>query len=102
MSRDTMMVYAHGQGDEWEAICTDLDIAVQGRSLDEVKQSLLEAIALYVEHAHDEAPEVTERLLNRRAPLSVRVSLAAQFLLHLLRRRRPREQLAVYDMPCHA
>lgn len=95
--------YAHGDASGWEAICVDLDIAVQGRSLDEVRGLLAEAVETYVEDAQREAPAAAKRLLNRRAPWSVRVKFALLFLAHILSHGRPgREQRAGFDIPCPA
>ncbi len=76
--------YAEGRQGEWEAICLDLDIAVQGHSFEDVYDSLKRAIALYLETG-DALPE-RERagLLDRPAPLAVRwkfFARAAQFLV---------------------
>ena len=73
--------YAEGRDGDWEAFCLDLDIAVQGRSFEDVFRALNEAIALHVE-AVAALPE-TERahLLNRPAPLSLRL----RFLGHALK-----------------
>lgn len=61
---------------EWEALCLDLDIAVQGRSLPEVRSKLADAIAGYIEDAKAEEPRVRDRLLSRRAPLWTRLKVA--------------------------
>lgn len=68
----SLKCFAHGGWGSWEAICVDLDIAVQGRSLEEVKGTLREAIAGYVHDAAQEAPEVRDRLLKRRVPWHVK------------------------------
>lgn len=69
----TLYCYAEGKGREWEAICLDLDIAVQGHSFAEVYQSLNEAIDVYLESV-EALPEAEQaRLLSRKAPLRVRV-----------------------------
>jgi predicted RNase H-like HicB family nuclease len=65
--------FAEGREGNWEAICLDLDIAVQGGSFEDVFRSLNEAIALYVETAEELPPRDRQRLLNRPAPLSVRL-----------------------------
>src|SRR5262249_7788297 len=71
--RANLQCVATGHGDKWEAICLDLDLAVQGHSFEEVRQSLGVAIEMYVERAM-EAPEPTRsQLLNRKAPFFVRL-----------------------------
>ena len=82
--------FASGRGADWEAVCLDRDIAVQGRSFEEVETSLCQAIALYLEAAHQESPSVRDALLGRRAPLWVYarylVSFARFAIRHALRR----------------
>ena len=73
--------YAEGRDGDWEAICLDLDIAVQGSSFEEVSMSLREAIALYLDAVEDLPPEERAKLLHRRAPVGVRL----RFLGHALR-----------------
>ena len=77
----TLHCYAEGQDGDWEAICLDLDIAVQGRSFEEVSLSLREAIALYLETVEDLPPAERGKLLHSRAPVAVRL----RFLGHALR-----------------
>jgi predicted RNase H-like HicB family nuclease len=77
----TLHCYAEGRDGNWEAICLDLDIAVQGQSFDEVFASLREAILLYLETVADLPPQEQPSLLQRPAPLSVRL----KFLTHAAR-----------------
>jgi hypothetical protein len=72
--------YAEGRDGDWEAICLDLDIAVQGSSFEEVFSSLQDAITLY-QGVADLPPNERRALLRRPAPLSVRF----RFLTHALR-----------------
>lgn len=44
---------ASGREGAWQAICVDLDIAVQGRSFEEVSRLLEEAIGLYLQTVND-------------------------------------------------
>ena len=64
--------YATGQDREWEAICVDLDIAVQGDSFSDVYTRLNEAIADYVYSVVAESPAQVKRLMSRAAPWRVR------------------------------
>jgi predicted RNase H-like HicB family nuclease len=80
----TVHCYAEGGDGDWEAICLDLDIAVQGNSFEEVFASLQEAIALYLEAVADLPPEDQASLLRRPAPLSVRLKFLAHTLRELL------------------
>lgn len=77
----TLHCYASGRDGEWEAICLDLDIAVQGESFDIVQRSLQEAVALYLEAVADLPAEQQRHLLHRPAPFSVRL----KFLGYVLR-----------------
>src|SRR5690348_5076776 len=96
--------YARGSDSVWQAICIDLDIAVQGRSLQETKDLLGEAIGSYVADALKEDPETATRLLTRRAPFSVRARLAAQMFLYSIasQRRDGEEHSSQFELPCHA
>ena len=58
---------------DWVAICVDLDIAVQGGSFAEVKDSLRGAIDLYLDRVRELPENEQRRLLNRRAPWPLRV-----------------------------
>jgi predicted RNase H-like HicB family nuclease len=73
--------YAEGRDGDWELICLDLDIAVQGSSFEEVFAALQEAISLYLESVADLPPQERRFLLHRPAPLPVRL----KFLTHALR-----------------
>jgi predicted RNase H-like HicB family nuclease len=73
--------YAENEGRGWEAICLDVDVAVQAATFDEAVRELREALAVYFETVRDLSEQDRERLLNRRAPLSLR----AKFFLRALR-----------------
>ena len=72
--RDNLYCIASGRGDQWEAFCLDLDLAVQGRSFEEVHRFLAKAIHMYVERAMEEPEPTRSQLLNRKAPFLVRLS----------------------------
>ncbi len=38
--------YAYGNGDSWQAVCTDLDIAVEGASFEESREYLEPCISV--------------------------------------------------------
>jgi len=104
MPERSYLCYVRGQADSWEAICVDLDIAVQGRSEDEVRELMLEAVRSYVEDAKTEAPDVAEQLLSRRAPWHVRGRLALEAAFHQVRTRLhgPRTvSTSNFNVPCH-
>ncbi len=48
--------FARGRAGDWEAICVDFDIAVQGRSLNEVLARLESAVSDYVAAAREKIP----------------------------------------------
>jgi predicted RNase H-like HicB family nuclease len=80
----TLHCYAEESEGDWEAICLDLDIAVQGRSFEEVFGSLREAIRLYLETVSDLPFEERHALLHRPAPFPVRFRFLARALRGLL------------------
>jgi len=74
--RGNLICIATGHGDQWEAFCLDFDLAVQGKSYDEVRRFLDKAVHMYVERASVEPDPARSQLLNRKAPLSVRLMWA--------------------------
>lgn len=96
--------YAHGREDRWEAICIDLDIAVQGSSLNEVRQLLDVAVSSYVEDACKEDDATARRLLARRSPFRTRAKLGLSMLAYSLANRRAQgtESQTNFELPCHA
>lgn len=102
MANRTLRCYAEGRDGEWEAICLDLDIAVQGRSFEEVFASLREAIALYLETVADLQPEERGPLLHRSAPLSVRLKFLAHAVRGLFGDHDGRRQRHQFTMPVAA
>ena len=96
--------YAYGHDDQWEAICVDLDISVVGRSFDEVRSLLEHAIATYVRDAMEEEPDARSRLLDRRAPFTLRLRLAFGFVRHVLRPRpgTRNDFYGSFGVPCRA
>ena len=75
MASKSLRCYAEGRDGDWEAICLDLDIAVQGGSFEEVFSSLQEAISLYLETVTDLPPQEQRALLHRPAPFPVRLRI---------------------------
>lgn len=78
--RRTLHCVAEGGQDGWEAICLDLDIAVQGDTFEDAYHSLNEAIDLYVESVADLPEADRRRLLARRVPWNVRAGIALRSL----------------------
>lgn len=85
--RRALRCYAERDGDTWEAVCLDLDIAVHGRSFLDVYQALTDAIRLYVDSMSDLPEQDRRRLLNRPAPLGLRLKFAWLAIRSVLRSR---------------
>jgi hypothetical protein len=79
-----MCVASKVDKDRWEALCLDLDLAVEGGSLEEVRLTLNSSIATYVEDALKEEPSTRDALLHRRAPLWVRAAWLWPFIVRTL------------------
>ncbi|MDO1560394.1 hypothetical protein Q0812_13245 [Brevundimonas sp. 2R-24] len=96
--------FAHGSNRTgWEAVCVDLDIAVEARTFEAAKAALESAICSYVEDALQEAPADRARLLRRRAPWFVRLGCWAKLAWHAVtNRRRDDDQRAGFDVLCPA
>ena len=88
----TLHCYAEGRDGDWEAICLDLDIAVQAPSFEEVFRSLQQAIALYLETVADLPANQQSSLLHRPAPLAVRLKFLAHAARGLFAARDDRER----------
>tara|TARA_R110000787_G_scaffold204722_2_gene315216 strand:+ start:1005 stop:1373 length:369 start_codon:yes stop_codon:yes gene_type:complete len=101
----TLRCFARGYDDRFEAICIDLDISVEARTLDEARRCLEAAIRSYVEAAVKEAPDVAVALLSRRSPMHVRAQWILSFAFHMLfasPSRNEKSMHAGYDLPCPA
>ena len=77
--------YAYRDGEAWEAICVDLDIATFAGSLDEVKESLAVCIEIYLEGVFELPAEEQHGFLIRRSPWHLRFKLAIMTWLSGLR-----------------
>ena len=105
MARRSFYCYAFGRPGDVEAICVDLDIAVQGSSMAEVRRDLDAAIYSFIEDAMAESPEVAEELLSRRAPWYVRAKLA--LMMHWFKIKsffdgKHGDDATHFEIPCHA
>jgi predicted RNase H-like HicB family nuclease len=95
--------YAFGDDNEWQAICLDLDLAVQGRSFEEVFHRLTEVICLHLEGVMELPEEDQKRLLNRSVPWFVRVKFAVAAFIMALRTRGQKGRFEHhYTMPAPA
>ena len=83
MERNSLVTksYVWGKNDDWEGICTTLDIATQGVSLQDVGKSLQNAVEDYFEELIDLHPHERKKLLNRKSPLRLRLFLHIRYLL---------------------
>lgn len=103
MERQTVHCIAKGRPGDWEAICLDFDISVQGASFEEVQTLLSEAIDSYVEFAEAADVETRRRLLSRRAPFHVIVKERLGVMLYKLKRKlRNGEEHRDFVAPCLA
>jgi hypothetical protein len=82
--------FARGRPGDWEAICLDYDIAVQGRSFEEVEKLLEMSIDDYIESARQEPPDIRDRLLARAVSTRVWLGYVIGFVWHNFARRRGR------------
>jgi predicted RNase H-like HicB family nuclease len=98
----TLHCYADGRDGDWEAVCLDLDIAVQGRSFEEVFGSLQEAIALYLKAVADLPADQRPALLRRPVPLMVRLKFLAQAARGLFAGSEGERQRHQFTMPLAA
>jgi hypothetical protein len=80
----TLHCYASGRDGDWEGVCLDLDIAVQGGSFEEVARSLHDAVSLYLETVATLPQQQQEHLLNRPAPLGLRLKFLGYALRSLV------------------
>lgn len=93
---------ALGSDGAWEAICLDLDLAVQGRSFEEASAALRQAIDLYLEHVATLPTAERTRFMARRVPLLMRLRFAVKaFALAMTQDSGERFQHH-YTMPCSA
>lgn len=102
MAARALHCYAEGRDGDGEATCLDLDIAVQGRSFEEVFSSLQEAIALYLESVADLPEDERRRLLHRTVPLLTRLKLLWQAARGLFRTEGGQTQHHQFTMPLAA
>ena len=90
---------AEGRESGWEALCLDLDIAVQGGSFEEVYRSLKEAVGLYLDSLTDLNDSERARLMARRSQLSIRLSVIGSALRTALVGGPPGRQHAIFTLP---
>lgn len=95
--------YAEGHDGQWEAFCLDLDLAVQGESLIEVQDSLNDAMCGYLEYVSTLPARDRKRLMNRKAPLSLRLRFLALVIRSFFSKPdNDTPNIAGFNMPCKA
>src|SRR6266404_3537906 len=96
--------YAEGRAGQWEAVCLDFDLAVQGRSFQEVSASLDTAIDDYLEYVKGLPEKERGRFLRRRVPFFTRLRFACLVLASamLLRLRSDDRQRYEFTRLCPA
>ncbi|MDE0123871.1 MAG: hypothetical protein OXN97_04755 [Bryobacterales bacterium] len=101
----SLRYYVDGGGNTWQGICVDLDIAVQGRSIEEVKDSIRVCVDMYLSAVADEPEEDQHRLHSRRSPWYVQAKLVCLAWLPFWSSRgsrRPQGFLVSAQRPAHA
>jgi hypothetical protein len=101
MAKRVLHGYARGHDGSWEAICPEVNIAVQGQSCEGVRHLLEEAVSSYIEDAMNETPENAFRLMNRRVPFWLRVKLPIEFAIYRFFHHDAGAH-ADFDVLCHA
>ena len=104
MGEQVLRCYLRGRPDRWEAICVDLDIAVEAASRTDVARALEEAVASYIDAAlAEDDPKTIRRLLHRRAPYWVRWPIMWSAARHaVMRSRSDKELRASFELACPA
>lgn len=72
--------FAEGRGNQWSALCLDLDIAVDGASFEEVYRDLNKAVEMYLQRAAEFPEAERARMLRRKAPWHVRLPIMIRAL----------------------
>ncbi|HEV2563199.1 MAG TPA: hypothetical protein VGT78_13755 [Rhizomicrobium sp.] len=98
-----LVCVARGHAQDWEAFCLDFDLAVQGVSLEDVRDRLEDAIEDYVHAAMSEAEPTRSQLMGRRAPFFVRLQWALRFFIGTISGRNLNSDSTVgFPVTCHA
>lgn len=92
------LCFAHGDETGWEALCVDLNIAIQGATFDEVQEQLERAVASYIKDALAEDEDTCRKLLSRMAPWHVTAGLTLKLIWERLKNRRKRIRQASFPI----
>jgi hypothetical protein len=98
----TLRCIAYHYEGRWVAFCLDLDIAVEAGSFDQAQVVLAEALRSYVQDAMAESEPVRSRLLNRRAPLHVRLLWGWRIFWATVRTGRDHDGTIEFPVACPA
>jgi len=96
----SLQCIAYRTQDIWRAICLDLEFAVQGDSLNDVRVMLVDAIQSHVEQVMTLDEPARSRLLNRSVPLQVRAKFAIRLFLATLFDRRQSKAVIRFPASC--
>jgi hypothetical protein len=103
MSGQYLYGIARGRKDQWEAFSLDFDLAVQGRSFEEVSELLREAVHAFLQTAMDQPEPARSALLRRTAPFRIRIMWATRFALWTMFHKKSTEKSTFgFPVPCHA
>lgn len=86
MAEITLRCMAEGRADSWLAVCVDLDIAVQGKSFSEVRESLAKAVDMYLDRVAELPSDEQQQLIDRRSPWYVRAKFELYRVLRMIKR----------------
>lgn len=100
-NRTVLFCYAEGSGNEWEGICLDFDIAVQGTSAQDVMSKLEAAIKDFIEYVHTLPEAERKRFLHRRVPWYVSLRLMLKTLFAWVCHKRDTKGRHSYSVPCN-
>jgi hypothetical protein len=95
-----LLFYAEGSGDEWEALCIDFDIAVQGTSEQDVMKKLRDGVSDYVKYIHSLPEKEQRQFLNRRIPRRLQAAIFFKMLYAWFCRRRDYKERHSFSVPC--
>ncbi|MCY4185000.1 MAG: hypothetical protein OXD45_06770 [Rhodobacteraceae bacterium] len=76
-----IVCYYWGKENDWEGLCTTFDIAMHGTTLEETEKCLEEAIEAFLEEVEKLPKLDRNRLLKRRSPWHLRLSLKVVSLI---------------------
>jgi hypothetical protein len=94
--------FAEQRDGAWEALCVDLDLAVQGDSFEQVYRDLADAVAQYIDHVHTLPPAEQRRLLRRKAPVALRLRFVGAALALAFLPRSEQRGRAEFTLPAAA